>query len=49
MRLSAILAATVSADVYNFVVDNFWDEAVKVFNFAETNWDQFADAANSVS
>ena len=49
MRLSTVLVATASADMYSFVVDNFWNEAVNVFNFAETNWNQFASAANSVS
>ena len=32
-----------------FVVDNWWNEAQNVFNFAQTNWQQFASAADNVS
>merc|ERR1711915_52037 len=44
----AALIATAAASPTQFVVDNWWNEAQNVFNFAQTNWQQFASAADSV-
>jgi len=49
MKLATVLAATASANVSSYIAENWWNEAVNVFNFAQANWDQFAAAANSVS
>merc|ERR1711931_565179 len=47
MKLATVLAAT--ASVSSYIAENWWNEAVNVFNFAQANWDQFAAAVNSVS
>ena len=49
MKVIAVLAATASANVTNFIVENWWDQAVQVFNYASGNWASFAAAADSVS
>lgn len=49
MKVTAVLAATASANVTNFIVENWWNQAVQVFNFASENWAAFAQAADSVS
>merc|ERR1719378_1097965 len=48
MKLATVLAATASANVSSYIAEHWWNEAVNVFNFANSNWDQFAAAANSV-
>ena len=48
MKFAALVAAA-AASPTQFVVDNWWNEAQNVFNFAQTNWQQFASAANNVS
>jgi len=45
----ATLVAAAAASPTQFVVDNWWNEAQNVFNFAQTNWQQFASAADNVS
>ena len=49
MKLTTVLATTASASVMEFVVENFWTQAVQVFNFANENWESFAAAADRVS
>ena len=49
MKVTAVLAATASANVTEFIVENWWNQAVQVFQFASSNWAQFASAADSVS
>ena len=49
MKLTAVLAATASANVTNFIVENWWEAAVNTFNYAQGNWGSFAAAADSVS
>merc|ERR1711937_17648 len=44
----AALIATAAASPTQFVVDNWWNEAQNVFNFAQTNWQQFASVADNV-
>merc|ERR1712235_217623 len=46
MKLATVLAAT--ASVSSYIAENWWNEAVNVFDFANSNWDQFAAAANYV-
>lgn len=48
MKFAALVAAA-AASPTQFVVDNWWNEAQNVFNFAQTNWQQFASAADNVS
>ena len=48
MKFAALVAAA-AASPTQFVVDNWWNEAQNVFNFAQTNWQQFAAAADNVS
>ena len=49
MKVAALLAATASANPTQFIMDNWWKEAVNVFNFASGNWDQFAQTVDNVS
>ena len=49
MKVAAFLAATASANPTKFIVDNWWKEAVNVFNFASGNWDQFSQTVDNVS
>jgi len=42
------LLTTASASITEFMVNNWWDQAVQVFNYANENWDGFAAAADSV-
>ena len=49
MKVAALLAATASANPTQFIMDNWWKEAVNVFNFASGNWDQFASTVDTVS
>ena len=49
MKVAAILAATASANPTQFIMDNWWKEAVNVFNFASGNWAQFAQTVDNVS
>merc|ERR1712136_437419 len=46
MKFAALVAAAASPT--QFVVDNWWNEAQNVFNFAQSNWQQFASAADNV-
>ena len=48
MKFAALVAAA-AASPTQFVVDNWWNEAQNVFNFAQSNWQQFASAADNVS
>merc|ERR1712035_30717 len=48
MKLTAVLAATASANVTNFIVENWWEAAVNTFNYAQGNWGSFAAAADSI-
>lgn len=48
MKFAALVAAA-AASPTQFVVDNWWNEAQNVFNFAQSNWQQFASAADHVS
>jgi len=49
MKFATVLAATASANVTSYIAENWWNEAVNVFEFAQANWGQFSAAANSVS
>ena len=49
MKVAALLAATASANPTQFIMDNWWKEAVNVFNFASGNWDQFSSTVDTVS
>merc|ERR1711887_425452 len=48
MKVAAILAATASANPTQFIMDNWWKEAVNVFNFASGNWDQFSSTVDTI-
>merc|ERR1711997_909924 len=48
MKVAALLAATASANPTQFIMDNWWKEAVNVFNFASGNWDQFASTVDTI-
>merc|ERR1711915_932743 len=43
----AALIATAAASPTQFVVDNWWNEAQNVFNFAQTNWQQLWNFCNA--
>merc|ERR1719285_371327 len=40
MKFATVLAATASANVTSYIAENWWNEAVNVFNFAQANWGQ---------
>merc|ERR1712002_77652 len=42
------LAAAVAANPSSFIAENWWNEAVNVFNFSNENWEQFASAVDSI-
>merc|ERR1712055_961414 len=48
MKVAAILAATASANPTQFIMDNWWKEAVNVFNFASGNWAQFSSTVDTI-
>ena len=51
MKLAALLAASAAAHHDNdmdHLMEQWWTEAVNVFNFASGNWAQFAGAVDSV-
>jgi hypothetical protein len=48
MKVAALLAATASANPTQFIMDNWWKEAVQVFNFASGNWDQFSSTVDTI-
>ena len=52
MKVSAILVAATQAapsSMHQWMVDNWWTTAVETFNFASSNWEQFAAAVDGVS
>ena len=49
MKLSLTLIAAANASQLDIVINQWWNEAVSVFNFSNNNWDAFSDAINSVS
>ena len=49
MKLSLALAAVAQANPTDWMVNQWWDQAVQVFNFSSNNWSSFAAAVDSVS
>merc|ERR1711935_1015453 len=48
MKLSLALAAVAQANPTDWMVNQWWDQAVQVFNFSSNNWSSFAAAVDSV-
>merc|ERR1712156_418396 len=48
MKLSVALFAAAQANPTQWMVDQWWNEAVDVFNFSNNNWAAFSKAVNSV-
>ena len=49
MKLSVALFAAAQANPTEWMVNQWWEQAVQVFNFSANNWSSFAAAVNSVS
>lgn len=49
MKFAAIIATAAASDPRSWLVENWWNEAVNVFNFASNNWATFAAQADKVS
>merc|ERR1712002_147869 len=48
MKLSVALFAAAQASPTQWMVDQWWNEAVDVFNFSNNNWAAFSNAVDSV-
>merc|ERR1712088_1126462 len=48
MKLSVALFAAAQANPTEWMVNQWWEQAVQVFNFSANNWSSFAAAVNSV-
>ena len=49
MKLSLALVAAANAAPLDWMISQWWEEAVSVFNFSNDNWAAFAGAINAVS
>merc|ERR1712123_341755 len=48
MKLSLALVAAANANQMDWMVNQWWEEAVQVFDFSNKNWAAFAGAVNAV-
>ena len=49
MKLSLALAAVAQANPTQWMINEWWNQAVSVFNFSNDNWEAFNNAVLSVS
>merc|ERR1711893_142086 len=48
MKLSLALAAVAQANPTQWMINEWWNQAVSVFNFSNSNWEAFSNAVSSV-
>ena len=49
MKLSLALAAVAQANPTQWMINEWWNQAVSVFSFSSENWAAFSKAIDSVS